>query len=298
MSDYCISIDGVSKYFGEKKVLDNISINISKGEIFGLLGPSGAGKTTLIKIITAQMKANEGKVVVQGVDTTKFEKKMYSSFGMVLDNTGLYSRMSCYDNLAIFADIYKINKKKINEVLKKVGLYDARKTPADKLSKGMKQRLIIARALLHDPSILFLDEPTTGLDPSTSKAIRKLILDEKNNGKTIFLTTHNMMEATELCMNVALLNDGQIVEYGAPDEICRKYNKKNMVTILTKDNKTISIENSRENADAIAKYFKDENVLSIHSTEPTLETVFMELTGRKFDNDEYQKNYGSLEKAN
>lgn len=287
MSDYCISIDGVSKYFGEKKVLDNISINISKGEIFGLLGPSGAGKTTLIKIITAQMKANEGKVVVQGVDTTKFEKKMYSSFGMVLDNTGLYSRMSCYDNLAIFADIYKINKKKINEVLKKVGLYDARKTPADKLSKGMKQRLIIARALLHDPSILFLDEPTTGLDPSTSKAIRKLILDEKNNGKTIFLTTHNMMEATELCMNVALLNDGQIVEYGAPDEICRKYNKKNMVTILTKDNKTISIENSRENADAIAKYFKDENVLSIHSTEPTLETVFMELTGRKFDNDEY-----------
>lgn len=287
MNNYCISIDGVSKYFGKRKVLDNINVDISQGEIFGLLGPSGAGKTTLIKIVTAQLKPNEGKVVVQGVDTTKFEKKMYSNFGMVLDNTGLYSRMSCYDNLVVFSDIYKISKKEIDKVLMKVGLSDARKTLVAKLSKGMKQRLIIARALLHNPSILFLDEPTTGLDPSTSKAIRKLILDERDNGKTIFLTTHNMVEAAELCSNVALLNDGHIVEYGAPDAICRKYNTKNMVTILTKDNKTISIENIPGNTDVITQYFKDNNVLSIHSTEPTLETVFMELTGRKFDNDEH-----------
>lgn len=285
MSTFCISISGVGKSFGEKKVLDNINLNISKGEIFGLLGPSGAGKTTLIKIITAQLNADEGEVVVQGVDTRKFEKKMYTNFGMVLDNTGLYNRMSCYDNLSIFADLYKINKKKIAEVLEKVGLGDASKTPADRLSKGMRQRLTIARALLHNPSILFLDEPTTGLDPSTAKAIRRLILNERDNGKTIFLTTHNMVEAAELCDNVALLNDGHIVEYGVPDQICRNHNSKNMINILTKDNEMITIENNAQNADRIAELFKNEVISSIHSTEPTLETVFMDLTGRRFENE-------------
>lgn len=285
MNTDCISIREVGKFFGDRKVLSDINLTISEGEIFGLLGPSGAGKTTLIKIITAQLDANEGEVFVQGVDTRDFEKKMYSNFGMVLDNTGLYNRMSCYDNLLIFADLYKINKKRITEVLEKVGLIDARKTSVDKLSKGMRQRLTIARAILHNPSILFLDEPTTGLDPSTAKAIRRLILNERDNGKTIFLTTHNMMEAAELCTNVALLNDGHIVEYGVPDQICRKHNTKNMINILTKDDKMLSLENNVQNADRIAELLRNEMVSSIHSTEPTLETVFMDLTGRKFENE-------------
>ena len=130
-----------------------------------------------------------------------------------------------------------------------------------------------------------MDEPTTGLDPSTAKAIRRLILNERDNGKTIFLTTHNMMEATELCTNVALLNDGHIVELGAPDQICRKHNTKNMINILTKDDKMLSLENNVQNADRIAELFRNEMVSSIHSTEPTLETVFMDLTGRAFENE-------------
>jgi hypothetical protein len=285
MNKDCISIRGVGKLFGNRKVLNNINLTISKGEIFGLLGPSGAGKTTLIKVITAQLDANEGEIFVQGVDTRNFDKKMYSNFGMVLDNTGLYNRMSCYDNLLIFADLYNINKTRISEILEKVGLNEAKKTPVDKLSKGMRQRLTIARALLHNPSILFLDEPTTGLDPSNAKAIRRLILNERDNGKTIFITTHNMIEATELCNNVALLNRGHIVEYGVPDEICRKHDTKNIINILTKDDEMLSFENNLQNASRIAELFRNGMISSIHSTEPTLETVFMDLTGRTFENE-------------
>lgn len=287
MIESCISIENVTKSFGQKPVLNGINLNISKGEIFGLLGPSGAGKTTLMKIITAQLKASSGRVSINNVDTVNFDRKMYSSFGMVLDNLGLYKRMSCYDNLKIFSEIYNIKKSTIDEMLKNVGLYEARKTPADKLSKGMKQRLVIARALLHNPPILFLDEPTTGLDPSTCNVIHNMILNEQKKGKTILLTTHNMVEATKLCNNVALLNDGNIVEYGVPDEICRKHNMQNEISILMKDGEQITFLNSPSNSEKIAQIFKEDNVASIHSTEPTLETVFLKLTGRKFENDEF-----------
>ena len=286
MIQSCISIENVTKSFGQKTVLSGINLNISKGEIFGLLGPSGAGKTTLMKIITAQLKVSSGRVTINNVDTVNFDRKMYSSFGMVLDNLGLYKRMSCYDNLKIFSEIYNIKKSAIDEILKNVGLYEARKTPADKLSKGMKQRLVFARALLHNPPILFLDEPTTGLDPSTCNVIHNMIKNEQKKGKTILLTTHNMVEATKLCDNVALLNEGNIVEYGAPDEICRKHNMQNEISILTKDGKQITFPNSPSNSEKIAQFFKEDNVASIHSTEPTLETVFLKLTGRKFENDE------------
>lgn len=283
-----IKIEKVSKSFGAKKVLQDVSAEIKKGELFGLLGPSGAGKTTLIKIITGQLSADAGRVEVLGTDVKNFSKKMYTNFGMVLDNTGLYRRMSCYDNLAVFADIYSIPKKRITEVLEKVGLGNAGKTAADKLSKGMKQRLILARALLHHPAILFLDEPTSGLDPNTANSIHDLILEEKERGVTVFLTTHNMEEASKLCDNVALLDRGSMIEYGNPEEICRKYNHKNQIIIVTREGRTIVLENSRKDAHNILKYFENEDVESIHSTEPNLESVFMELTGRKLDQDEYE----------
>lgn len=164
-----------------------------------------------------------------------------------------------------------------------VGLQDAVKTPAGRLSKGMKQRLTLARALLHDPAILFLDEPTSGLDPSSSREIHRLIQVECHRGRTVFLTTHNMTEAYELCGHVALLNEGHIVEYGKPDEICRKYNRQNRISIVTRDGRQLAFANGPEDAGQIAALLEEDNVQSIHSSEPTLETVFIELTGRGFD---------------
>lgn len=278
-----IEILNVGKKFGDRTVLKELSVSIKEGEIFGLLGPSGAGKTTLIKILTGQIPATNGTAKVLDKDVAEYDRSIYTKFGMVLDNTGLYERMTCYENLEFYAEIYSIPKSKVLEVLKQVGLEEARKRPVSKLSKGMRQRLVLARALLHEPEILFLDEPTTGLDPATAREIHELIESERRKGKTIFLTTHNMEEAHKLCDHVALLNNGEIVEYGEPDEVCRRYNEQNKIHILLKTKEEVVLDNSSSSANELEQLFAKNMVESIHSTEPTLETVFMELTGRRLE---------------
>lgn len=278
---YSICINQLSKSFGTKRVLNNISLNVSSGEFFGLLGPSGAGKSTLIKILTGQLSYN-GNATILGKCCSRLDRSIYADIGIVTDNSGIYERLSCYDNLLIFARFHDIKKDNITDILKRVGLKDI-KACAGKLSKGMKQRLILARALLHHPKILFLDEPTSGLDPATASEIHNLLLELKSEGTTIFLTTHNMVEAHKLCDHVALLNEGEIVEYGVPDELCRKYNELNVITILTKDGKSIALANSPEYADKIMESFTHDNVAAIHSSEPNLESVFMKLTGKELN---------------
>ncbi len=276
-----IVISNITKVFGEKKVLDSINLEIGKGEIFGLLGPSGAGKTTLIKILTGQLKAEQGNSIINGVDSQKLTGKDYSGFGIMMDNFGVYERLSCFDNLKIFARIYQIGDEKINEALEAVGLSDARKTAASNLSKGMKSRLRLARVFMINPEILFLDEPTSGLDPATADEIQKMILAEKEKGKTIFLTTHTMTEAEKLCDNIALLNEGKIVEYGRPKEICRRYNHQKKIKIHLTDGTDEEIFHDENAAGVIAELLRSGKAETIHTTEPNLETVFMELTGKE-----------------
>lgn len=275
-----IKVKHVGHSFGEKKVLENINLEVKAGEILGLLGPSGAGKTTLIKILTGQIKQAEGEASLLEEDTRALSRKTCAKLGMVVDNAGLYERLTCYDNLLLFAKIYQIPAERIHEVLKRTGLTEAVKRPVSKLSKGMRQRLVIARAILHEPKVLFLDEPTTGLDPATASEIHELIKEQKEKGVAIFMTTHNMEEAAKLCEHVALLHEGHIVEYGEPEEICRKYDHLNQVTIFTKHGKSLSYVNRKESAEAIYKHFLNDEIKTIHSSEPNLETVFMELTGR------------------
>lgn len=275
-----IVLKDIRQRFGDKEVLRGVSFSIEEGEIFGLLGPSGAGKTTIIKIITGQLRPTAGSAVTDGEDAEKISGMMYKKMGMMLDSYGLYGRLSCYDNLKLFAKIYGISESRIDEALTKVGLADARKTPAEKLSKGMRGRLVLARAILNEPEILFLDEPTSGLDPTTTNRIHELILEEREKGTTIFLTTHNMAEAEKLCGHVALLHEGEIVEYGEPKEICRKYNHQNKLQIRLYDGTCMEIGNNREAAGIVGEYLEAGRIETIHSTEPNLETVFMELTGR------------------
>ncbi len=276
-----ICMNEISKSFGQKEVLTRVSVTVLQGEIFGLLGPSGAGKTTLIKILTGQLSYT-GTAEIMGKSCSSLDRNIYSEIGMVMDNSGIYERLTCYDNMILFAKFNRIKKGQVIDSLKRVGLTDI-KTPAGRLSKGMRQRLVLARALLHHPKILFLDEPTSGLDPATASEIHKLLLELKAEGTTIFLTTHNMVEAHKLCDHIALLNEGNIVEFGKPDEICRKYNKDNIISILSRDGQTITIINNPENAKQIAAYFAEDKVEAIHSSEPNLESVFMSLTGRELD---------------
>lgn len=276
-----ISINGITKSFGEKKVLDDINLDIKKGEILGLLGPSGAGKTTLIKILTGQLEADSGNSVINGRDSQKLTGKDYSGFGIMMDNCGLYERFSCSENLKVFARIYNISDDKIRAALESTGLADAGKTPVSNLSKGMKSRLRLARVFMTNPKILFLDEPTCGLDPATADEIQKLILREKEKGKTIFLTTHTMTEAEKLCDNVALLNEGKIVEYGSPAEICRRYNHQKRIKIHITDGTEMEILHDESAAEIISELIKNGSAETIHTTEPDLKTVFMELTGKE-----------------
>lgn len=272
--NHIVVLSNVVKRFGEKEVLKGISLAVKHGEIVGLLGPSGAGKTTMIKIVTGQLEETSGKVIVNSNST---------EMGMMMDSLGLYERLSCYDNLKLFAKIYNIPVERIDEVLRKVGLSEAKKRPVDKLSKGMRGRLALARAVMHEPQILFLDEPTSGLDPTTSNQIHELILEEQAKGTTIFLTTHNMAEAEKLCQHVALLHEGKIVEYGEPKEISRKYNHQKKLQIRLYDGRCMELPNNKEAAEKVQNYLAQELLETIHSTEPDLETVFMELTGSKFE---------------
>lgn len=277
-----VIINSITKSFGEKKVLDNINIDINKGEIFGLLGPSGAGKTTLIKILTGQLKADSGTSVINNINSQKLTCSDYSGFGIMMDDFGVYERLSCFDNLKIFARIYNIGNERIYSALEAVGLSEAIKTSASNLSKGMKSRLRLARVFMIDPDILFLDEPTSGLDPSTADEIHKMILSEKSKGKSIFLTTHTMTEAEKLCDNIALLNDGKIIEYGFPKEICRRYNHRKKLKIHLSDGTDTEIPHNENAADIISELLRSGKAETIHTTEPDLETVFMELTGKEF----------------
>ena len=281
-----IRANAICKSFAGKQVLSGIDLDIKPGMIFGLLGPSGAGKTTLIKIITGQLGFDSGDVTVfekNVSDLTGTDKKQ---IGIMMDDHGVYDRLSCTDNLKIFADIYGIGHSNIMPALEEVGLKEAAGKPAMKLSKGMMARLRLARVLMVSPKLLFLDEPTSGLDPMTMKYIHKLIVEQKNNGCTVFLTTHNMEEATALCDEVALLNEGKIVERGAPDQICRRYNHQKTIRLHLRNGEDLEIAHSSSCAHDLEKLMEQGQIETIHSSEPTLETVFIELTGRRFDSDE------------
>ena len=276
-----ILVQHLKMQFQNKTVLQDIDLKISEGEIFGLLGPSGAGKTTLIKILTGQLRQTSGTAQILGANTVELDHTTYTQIGMVLDQAGLYDRLSCYDNLALFAEIYKIPKTQIAKVLEKVDLQKAIKLPVSKLSKGMKQRLVLARAIMHKPKLLFLDEPTSALDPAIARYIHELILEEKAKGTTIFLTTHNMEEAAKLCDHVALLNEGKVMEYGTPQELCKRYNKQEQIEVQLTNGEVCVLKNQPETGNIVKEYFEKGLLTSIHSLEPNLETVFMEITGRK-----------------
>lgn len=275
-----IKLSHISKTFQSEAVLKDINATLHSGEILGFLGPSGAGKTTTIKIITGQLPQTSGDAFVLGINARHIDETIYEQIGIVTDSSGVYERMSVYENLLYFAKILDVDRAKIDTLLKQVGLYEYKKKAAGKLSKGQMQRLILARAILHEPKVLFLDEPTSALDPSTALTIHKQLLALKGKGMAIFLTTHNMEEATKLCDHVALLHKGEIVEYGTPKDLCLKYNKDKTYRVLLDDQKEYEIKQSTSEMELLHTWLKEDKVLTLHSCEPTLESVFLEVTGR------------------
>jgi len=277
MEAIMITVEKITKRFGNKTALNQIQFNVDKGEIFGFLGPSGAGKTTLINILTGQLKADEGTTQLLGKDTKDLTPEDLARIGLVGDSSGYYEKLSLEKNLIVYAKIYGLPNSRVDEVLEQVGLLESKKTIAEKLSTGMRQRMFLARALLNRPELLFLDEPTSGLDPMTSKKIHRLLEELKAAGTTIFLTTHDMVEATEMCDRISLLNQGDLVEIGTPRDIIQKYNqeKRVKVTFMDHSEQVMAFED-----------LKDQDMTQvelIHSMEPTLEDIFIQLTGEKLN---------------
>lgn len=276
-----ITVKNVSKHFRETTAVKNLSFEVKSGEIFGFLGPSGAGKTTTIKILTSQLIPTSGEAKVFGKDAYSQKREIFKHIGVLTDNSGIYERLSVGDNLSLFAEINGAPGKNIDEVLEMVGLLPEKKKEAKKLSRGMKQRLMLARAVLHKPKLLFLDEPTSALDPGTTLEIHKLLRRLNEDGTTIFLTTHNMEEADKLCHRVAFLNDGVVVELGQPQALKLKYTNNTIKVILKKDNQVMTLKNDSDGASKINKWINEGELLSIHSMEPNLEEIFLRLTGRE-----------------
>jgi len=272
-----IVVKNVTKKFGQKVALEEISFEVNKGEIFGFLGPSGSGKTTMIKILTGQLNADSGQTELLGKVSEKLTPADLEQIGLVSDTSGFYEKLSLYKNLQAYAKLYGKPNARVDEVLKQVDLYDSKNLAAEKLSTGMKQRMFLARALINKPQVLFLDEPTSGLDPTTSKKIHELLLELKEAGTTIFLTTHDMNEATLLCDRLSLLNRGHLIEYGTPSSIIQKYNHEKKVQLTFVDERQTEITFEALGQTDLAQ------VVAIHSCEPTLEEIFIQLTGEKLN---------------
>ena len=278
MSQQVIKADNLGKSFGSFKAISSLTFDVNKGEILGFLGPSGSGKTTTINILTGQLTPDQGQSSILGKSSTNLNEEDLANIGLITENSGYYEKLSLYDNLLFFAKLYDVPQGDLDDLMKRVGLYDRRKTLAEKLSTGMKQRMLLVRAIINKPQVLFLDEPTSGLDPSTSQSIHELIKELQSEGTTIFLTTHDMHEATILCDKIVLLNKGQIVEAGTPSDLIQKYNTDKRVKITYQSGKEDYLSFSE-----LGQVSQTDDILTIHSCEPTLEDVFIQLTGGKLN---------------
>jgi ABC-2 type transport system ATP-binding protein len=199
--------------------VDGITFSVESGEIFGFLGPNGAGKTTTIKVLTGQLRPTSGTARVAGCDVVEERARLKPKIGVVFEVQNLYERLSARDNLVFAARLYGVARGRADRVLAQVGLTDRARDRIKGYSNGMKQRLLIARALLHEPQVLFLDEPTRGLDPNVAREIRSIVADLARQGVTIFLTTHYMKEADQLSDRVAIIDQGRIVALDTPERL-------------------------------------------------------------------------------
>ncbi len=264
-----------------KYAVSGISFRIHKGEIFGFLGPSGAGKSTVQNIMTGLLKLQKGEVSFDGKKISQLGIPFFNRIGVSFEHPNVYKRLTGFENLKFHAGLFSVPTVNPMEVLDWVGLREHAGKKAGEYSKGMLQRLTLARALINKPEILFLDEPTSGLDPSTSATIRDLILKQRENGATIFLTTHNMELADKLCDTVAFLNDGKIAAMDKPNNLKLKYGKKEIVLTYEQDGELKAASFPMEDREALAQMLLKITPIKIHSQEASLEDIFIKVTGRR-----------------
>lgn len=278
-----LQVENLSFHYpgNQENTLDTINFSIRKGEVFGFLGPSGSGKSTTQKILYKLLSGYTGKILFEGKPLEVWGIEFYERIGVSFELPNHYVKLTARENLRFFASFYHKKIDRITDLLKRVGLDEDGDKLVSEYSKGMKMRLNFIRALLHDPDVYFLDEPTTGLDPIYAGKIKQMIKQLKDEGKTIFLTTHNMFDADQLCDRVALLHHGAIKAIDTPYHLKLKYGKPRVM--VTRKNDSLEtlyfpMTDLGKNKDFL-KILNENQVASIHSQEATLEEVFVKLTG-------------------
>jgi ABC-2 type transport system ATP-binding protein len=275
-----IIIDALTKHYATVNAVDGISLTVAKGEIFSLLGHNGAGKTTTIKILTGRARPTSGRAQVLGLDVATERDRIKPLINLVAEEQNLYERMTGRENLAFFARLYGSPASVVDELLEAVGLTVAAKRRVKTYSNGMKQRLLVARALVNSPKVLFLDEPTAGLDPISARQVRELVRSLSSKGTTVFLTTHYMEEADELSDHVAFMSSGKIVALDTPRELKLRFgNRSARVLLRSRAEATVQLADPAD-ASQLQQWMRNDEVLTIHSQEGTLEDVFIALAGR------------------
>ncbi|MGD9890192.1 MAG: ABC transporter ATP-binding protein [Dehalococcoidia bacterium] len=283
LSSPVVEVEDLRKYYGEVRAVDGISFTIQQGEIFGLLGHNGAGKTTTIRMLTGRTRPTDGHARVAGCDIVADRDKLKPLINLVFEEPNLYERMSGRETLRFFADLYDAPASRVDELLALVDLQEAAGRKVKAYSSGMKQRLLVARALINRPRVLFLDEPTRGLDPASARDIRTTIARLSDEGMTVLLTTHYMEEADELCDRVAFLSQGRLVALDTPRELKLNHGSRSATVLLhNRQEHTLKLD-SPEDAARLDRWMRDGQVLTIHSQEGTLEDVFIALAGRALD---------------
>ena len=306
-SENAIEVTDLTKRYDGIIAVGNITFHVKKDEIFGFLGPNGAGKTTTVRLLTGLTRPTSGTIKVAGFDMIRESNNAKEHLGVVPEVSNIYDEMSAWDNLIFAAQLYRVprdeRENRAKELLELFGLYERRTDRAGNFSKGMKRRLTIAAALIHKPGILFLDEPTSGLDVQSSRMIRNLTKDLNKNGATIFLTTHYIEEADQLCQRVAIINQGKIVAVDNPEKLKASVEKHQIIEVSfdqtqNLERKLASLEYSskvvqvgdkfrlhvRNTSEAVPLLvdFARENglkIISINTLNPSLEDAFVEMTG-------------------
>lgn len=268
----------------QKKAIQNMNFQIQKGEVFGFLGPSGAGKTTTQRLIIGLLRNYEGSIRVLGKERRNWGKDFYEEIGVAFDFPNLYIKLTAEENLKLIGAYYRNAPTHIDALLDRVGLLPDKDVRVENFSKGMKMRLNFIRAIMHEPNLMFFDEPTSGLDPVNAHIIKEMILEQKSLGKTVFLTTHNMTVAEQLCDRVAFIVEGQIVVTGSPKELMIEHGHRSVKVEFAEDGKwcekEFNLDGIGQNA-AFEQLLKKNSIQTMHSGEATLEDIFIKLTGRK-----------------
>ena len=320
-----VNVTNLKKVYGEFQAVNNISFGIEQGEVFGFLGPNGAGKTSTINMMIGLSRPTSGNIMIDGIDAIKDIKKVQRIIGVIPDENNLYDEMDGFDNLCFCASLYGMGKeereKRAMKLLEQFNLTNAGKRPFKTYSKGMKRKLTIAAGIIHNPKILFLDEPTTGIDVESARQIRELILNLKNQGKTIFITTHYIEEAERICDRIAFIVNGKIVKIGTVTELMENAEHEHKIKLVLNDSIKEIREELENNFQNCKVEIPDENSCLIISKErvallpilqlldskevsvyeakeikPSLEDVFVKITGIEAFKLKREKEKGRMQK--